>query len=227
MTLPKKAIALTGLMTLGALATIAWAVSAMQHAGQPMHDYRALALFVLAFINARLKLKLPGLTGNMAVNLPFLLIAITQLSLWEALLVALPACALQCFPKTASGGLGKPKPIQMLFNLSTTAVAVGGAHLAGGRFVILATACFFLIQTVPVAGIIAITEGRGLVKLWCQIANLSFPFYVLSAGIASLVVGSTESQLAWQLPIIGVPVLYAVYRSYQTYFGENRLAPTR
>ena len=87
MTLPKQAIALTGCMTLAALAAITYAASTMN----ALQDYRWLVLFVLAVATARLKVKLPGLTGNMAVNLPFLLIAVTQLSLMEALLVALPA----------------------------------------------------------------------------------------------------------------------------------------
>ena len=220
---PKKAIALTGLMTFGALAAVVYAVGTMQ----PLHDYRLLALLVLSLATSRLKVKLPGLAGNMAVNLPFLLIAVTQLSLLEALLVALPPCALQCLPKASSRRLGKPKPIQMLFNLSTTAVAVGAAHFAGGQWAPLTAACFFVVQTVPVAGIIALTEGGGLAKLWCKIAHLSFPFYVLSAGIASMAIGTKQSQLSWQLPLIGLPVLYAIYRSYESYFSENRVAVNR
>jgi hypothetical protein len=217
MKLPKKAIVLIGAMTLAGLTTLAGAVSTTE----PMHGYRALVLLFLAFASARLKLKLPGLTGNMAVNLPFLLIAVTQLSLLEALLVALPACALQCLPKSSRGGLGKPKPVQLLFNLSTTAVAVGAAHLAGGGLAVLAAAAFFVVQTLPVAGIIALTEGGVVGKVWFAIAQLSFPFYVLSAGITSIVIGSRDSQLVWQFPLIGLPVLYAVYRSYQSYFRED------
>ena len=97
MTLPRSALVLTGLMALGALAAMGYAV----HTMSPLHDYRWLVVLVLALVTARLKVKLPGLTGNMAVNLPFLLIAVTQLSLLEALLVALPSCALQCIPRVA------------------------------------------------------------------------------------------------------------------------------
>ena len=42
-----------------------------------------LVIFALALIASRLKVKLPGLNGNMSVNLPFILIAAVQLSLFE------------------------------------------------------------------------------------------------------------------------------------------------
>jgi hypothetical protein len=55
------------------------------------------------------------------VNLPFLLIAVVQLSLFEALLVALASTVAQCFPKAGC----KPEPAHMLFNVSIVTVAVG------------------------------------------------------------------------------------------------------
>jgi hypothetical protein len=215
MTLPKKALALVALMALGALAAMGYAL----HTMQPVHDYRPWILLVVAALTARLKVKLPGLTGNMSVNLPFLLVAVAQLSMLEALLVALPSCAVQCFP---TGG-GKPKMVQMLFNLSTMAVAVAAANLVGAHYSVLGAAVFFVAQTVPVASIIRATEGGALHKIWTSIAHYSFPFYVLSAGIASIT-ASFASQSNWQIPLLGLPVLYAIYRSYQSYFRVPSLA---
>ena len=209
--LPNMAIALTGVMSVTALAIICYAVLGLE----TLHSNRALALFVLAVVTARMKVKLPGLTGNMSVNLPFLLIAATQLTLLEALIVALPACAVQCLPRKSR----KPNLLQMLFNLSTTAVAVGVANFASKRLALVAAACFFLLQTIPVASIIAITEGAAWVGTWSKIANLSFPFYVLSAGMVSLATASGTS-LSRQVALLGTPVLYAIYRSYESYFEE-------
>jgi len=217
MLLPKKAIWLVGLMALGALAVSGYAVDSMQ----PFSGYRFWALFILALVTARLKVRLPGLTGNMAVNLPFLLLAATQLSMLEALIVALPSCALQCFPK---GGGDKPKLIQFVFNLSTTAVAVAAASLTGAHYALLGAAGFFLAQTVPLAGIIHITEGGAIHQIWSSIAHYSFPFYVLSAGITAIVT-STVPQLGWQVPVFGLLVLYATYRSYESYFRVPKPAP--
>src|SRR5208283_5301726 len=141
----------------------------------------------------RLRVKLPGLTGTMIVNLPFFLIAAAQLSMLEALLVALPSCAVQCIPK----GGGKPKPLQLIFNLSSTAVAIAVASLTGRHFALLGAAGFFLAQTLPLACIIRLTEGGEIHTIWCGIAHYSFPFYVLSAGIA-YVAGSSVVDLGWQ-----------------------------
>jgi hypothetical protein len=215
MTLSKTALALTGLMALGALAAGGYAVYTMQS----LHDYRFPVLFVLAAVTARLKVKLPGLTGNMAVNLPFLLIAVVQLSMLEALLVALPACAVQCFPKRG----GQPKLVQVIFNLSTMGVAVAAASLIGKHFALAGAAVFFLVQTVPVACIIGFTEGGAIHKIWSGIAHYSFPFYVLSMGIAAIAT-LFASQFAWQVPLVCLPVVYAIYRSYESYFRGPRVA---
>jgi len=209
MVLSKNALAFTGLMMLGALAVVGYAL----HTIHPLLDYRFWVLFALALATARLKVTLPGLTGNMAVNLPFLLIAVAELSMLAALLVALPSCALQCFPK----GGGKPKPVLLLFNLSTTAVAVAVASVIGTHLALLGVAAFFLAQTIPVAAIIRVTEGGPIHQIWCRIAHCSFPFYVLSAGITTIVTSSAP-QLGWQVPLLSLLVMYATYRSYESYF---------
>src|SRR5579862_1446475 len=59
MTLHRKVLAFTGLMALGALAAVGYAL----HTMQPLHDYRFWVLLVLAMATARLKMTLPGLTG--------------------------------------------------------------------------------------------------------------------------------------------------------------------
>src|ERR1700739_4093734 len=104
-------IALLGLTTAG--------YAALQM--HPWHHYQFLTLLVIGVAASRLKLKLPGLEGNMSVNLPFILIAFVQLSLPEALLIAIASTVAQCLPKHG----GKPKPVQVLFNVNTIALATG------------------------------------------------------------------------------------------------------
>ena len=214
MQLTNKALAFTGLMALVAVSAIAYALETTQ----PLHDYRFVALFALALATSRLKIKLPGLNGNMSVDLPFILIAITQLGMFDALLVALPACAAQCFPKRG----GKPKAIQLIFNLSAMTVAVASASLMGNRFAPLGVLAFFIAQTLPVAAIISLTEGGAVRNIWSGIARYSFPFYVLSAGIATMV-ASAAPQLGWQT-LLAVPVLFAIFRSYESYCKSPVLA---
>src|SRR5579872_5917423 len=42
-------------------------------ASHSLHTYFALAVLALAAATSRMKVKLPGINGNMSVNLPFLL----------------------------------------------------------------------------------------------------------------------------------------------------------
>jgi hypothetical protein len=195
---------------------------------EPIHYVQFFVVLTLSVIASRLKLKLPGLNGNMSVNLPFILIAVVELSLLEALMIALVSTVAQCVPK----GGGRPKAIQTLFNASTMACAVGLAGLifqgrmplpaawtSSSLLLALAGATFFLVQTLPVATIIALTEGGTMPLIWSSIVHLSFPYYVLSAGVASIV--TTASQhWGWQVPLFVLAVMYGVYRSYHVYFGR-------
>ena len=52
-----------------------------------------LAILAIALPASRLKLKLPGLNGNMSVNLPFILLAAVTLSAFEALALAMVSAA--------------------------------------------------------------------------------------------------------------------------------------
>ena len=219
----------SALMLVGAVATGSCLIvaNAIRYQ-QPIHYSHFLVIFALSLIASRLKVKLPGLNGNMSVNLPFILIAAVQLSLFETLVIALVSTAAQCLPKDG----GKPKAVQMFFNVSTMAIAVGAGHwilqhacvrtipwTSTSLILSLAAAGFFLIQTIPVAAIISLTEGGNAVRIWSSIFHLSFPYYVLSAGVTSVVTAASH-QIGWQIPLLVLPAMYGVYRSYRLYFGQ-------
>jgi hypothetical protein len=176
-----------------------------------------------------MKIKLPGLNGNMSVNLPFLLLAVAELSTLEAVLIACLATAVQSVPRHDC----KLKPIQMLFNVSMMAVACGLAGLVfhppstivnwvpGSSLLLVPSAVmFFLGQTVPVATIITLTEGGAIRRVWLSIAQLSFPYFTLSAGLTSTVVAIGQ-RLNWRVPLFVLPVMYCVYRSFAMYFRHQ------
>ena len=165
-----------------------------------LHLSYALAVAALAAATSRMKVKLPGINGNMSVNMPFLLIAVVNLSAVEAVAIACVSTLVQCWPKPES----RFKPVQMLFNLSMMACA----------------ATFFLGQTAPVAGIITLTEGTALRRIWLSIAQLSFPYYVVSAGVTSMV-NVISHHTGWKLALAAFPVMYCIYKSYQMYFGSG------
>lgn len=188
---PRNATAFVATMTAAGVGSMSYGLSQTN----TWHPYQALALFAIATAASRMKIKLPGLTGNMSVNLPFLLIAIAQLSLVEALAVTCASAIVQSFSKNWA----VPKLEQMLFNLATMSFAttlawkafhaatLAHAGVASALLVSLAAATLFLGQTVPVATIINLTGGGPLRQVWISMAQLTFPYFVLSAGVASIV----------------------------------------
>ena len=211
------------LIVFGGLATATYATRDV-HAWHPLQFPLLLVAAVLA---SRLKLKLPGLNGNMSVNLPFILIAQAQVSPAEALIVACTSTLTQCLPRAGA----KFKPVQILFNISTTAIAVElgclllnhGQYLkmmpAGTLLLGLSAVVYFLFTTMPVASIISLSEGHRILGIWSSIFRLSFPYYMVSAGVTSMVVTASR-HVGWLIPLLVFPVMYGTYRSYQLYFGR-------
>jgi hypothetical protein len=89
---------------------------------------------------------------------------------------------------------------------------------------VLATATLFFGQTAPVATIVALSEGKAAGQIWWSLAHLSFPYYVVSAGVTSMV-QAIGSHLGWGLALAAFPVMYGIHRSYQLYFGKLAETP--
>jgi hypothetical protein len=105
-------------------------------------------------------------------------------------------------------------------NLIWNAHWFGGTAWAPEFMLASTTAAFFLGQTTPVAGIIKIAEGAALRQIWTSIAQLSFPYYVVSAGLTSMV-NMVSHHVGWQAALVVFPVMYGIYRSYRLYFAER------
>jgi hypothetical protein len=216
-----------GAMVVAAGASITYA-AAQSHT---VHTYYALAILALAAATSRMKVKLPGIEGNMSVNLPFLLTAVITLSAVEAVAIACLSTVVQCWPKRG----GKFKPEQMLFNVSMMGLAASLANLvwdAGWTHATLSqplmlaatTATFFLGQTIPVAAIIDLTQdplqGESMRKIWTSIALMSFPYFVLSAGVTSMF-DMVSHRFGWQAAVVLFPLMYGIHRSYRLYFARE------
>jgi hypothetical protein len=193
-----------------------------------LHTSFALAVLALAAVTSRMKVKLPGVNGNMSVNLPFLLTAVVSLSAAEAVVITLVSTVVQCWPRNNA----KFNPQQMAFNLSMMsfasclaslmfhAVWLGGMQWSSSTLgLVLATTTLFLGQTAPVAAIVAVSEGKAAGQIWWGLAHLSFPYYVVSAGVTTMV-QAVSSHLGWGLALAAFPVMYGIHRSYKLYFGK-------
>ena len=158
----------------------------------------------------------------MSVNLPFLLLAVSELGLVETMAVACATAVVQTIPEDWA----RPKPERLVFNTSTMAVASAMAwqvfrhgassHVPSALLVCLATVTFFLGQTLPVSTIIALTTGGPWRKVWMSMALLTFPYFVLSAGVAFMM--AAGGRAGWQIPFAVLPLMFGVFLSYRLYF---------
>src|ERR1700729_2517748 len=85
-----------GAMALSAVGASAYAASVSHN----LHLNFALAVLALAAATSRMKVKLPGINGNMSMNLPFLLMAVLSVSAVEAVLIASFSTVVQCWPQS-------------------------------------------------------------------------------------------------------------------------------
>ena len=196
-------------------------------ASHRQHPYLTLGILALAAASSRMKVKLPGINGNMSVNLPILLTAILTLSAAEALVITYVSTAVQCWP----GKNRKFNSQQITFNLSMMAFATAIASmlsrgLAGNASplqqslaLVFAAAALFFGQSVPVAGIIAVSETKRFWQVWSELAQLSFPYYLVSAGVTSMV-QAVGDHLGWGLALGVFPLMYVIHRSYRIYFSR-------
>jgi hypothetical protein len=212
-------------------ATVLAAAASSVYAGlgsHTLHSFYGLAVLALAAATSRMKVKLPGIEGNMSVNLPFLLMAVISLSAVEAILIACVSTAVQCWPQQGK----KFKPEQMLFNVSMMAFAASMANLiwnanwlnsaswsSASLTLAATTAAFFLGQTVPVAAIIKLTQSTSMRRTWMSIVQMSFPYFVVSAGVTSML-SLVGHRFGWQAAVVVFPVMYGIHHSYRLYFGR-------
>ncbi len=185
-----------------------------------------VAFLLVTCLAARLKVKLPGLTGSMSVNLPFILVAVAEMSLIEALIVGCLSNLMQYLPRTRK----KFNPVQAAFNFGVMALAVGTTHLIYGSAAVvkvasspslrlgIAAAGFFLVNTVAVAIVMFLTEGKSIPHTWLELFQLSFPYFLASAGVAGVAL-TLASRVGWQVPLSILPLMWGVFYCYRRYFS--------
>ncbi len=184
-----------------------------------------ICYLLIAILAARLKVRLPGITGTMSVNFLFILLGVLELGFTETLVLGTAAILVQCFYRD------RPSPIQVTFNLCASAFAIAVAynvyHLAnsGGQLkshpllLGLAAISYFAANTGSIAAVIALTEFKSIKRIWVECYFWSFPYYLVGAGFAGMI-GWFNRQFGWETSLLIVPIIYLIYRSYRLYLGK-------
>jgi diguanylate cyclase (GGDEF)-like protein/putative nucleotidyltransferase with HDIG domain len=189
--------------------------------------YRFCFYLVLSSLAAGLKVTLPGIRGTMSVCFLFVFIGIADLNAPETLLIGCAGTVVQCLWKSKQ----RPKAFQVAFSIANTGIAVTLAysfyhwpllqrfeHI--GPLLLIATGlAYYTLNTVPIAEVISLSEGKNFVETWHNCYFWSFPFYLVGASVAWIISLFTK-QMHWQGSIVLLPVIYLIYRSYQLYLAR-------
>jgi diguanylate cyclase (GGDEF)-like protein/putative nucleotidyltransferase with HDIG domain len=184
--------------------------------------------FLIVALGASLfKVRLPGIQATMSANFLFILVGILDLSYPETLLMG----CLGGLAQTLWQAKPRPRLIQLLFTFANLAISVTAASLVfhsslarglGLQWPLMlaaASTTYFVVNTMSVSGVIAMTEYRNPVLVWKECYLWSFPYYLLGALIAGGV-SVMNRTLGWQIAILVLPVVYWMYRSYRTYLDR-------
>lgn len=186
---------------------------------------RFFCYLILAVPASGLKVTLPGVTGTMSVLFVFLLAAISDLGLPEAMVIGALCISIQCFWRARV----RPQTVQIAFGVANISFAIAATDwfyhwsfiqpLASPFRLAIAASVFFVTNTFPVAAVIALTEGKSLRTVWSTCHLWCFPYYLVGAAIVSAF-SFANRLFDWQAGVLIVPVVYVIYRSYRLYLGQ-------
>ena len=189
----------------------------------PDGELRYGAYLVSALIASLLKVRMPGVTGTVSVSFLFVLIGIVDLGVPEAVSVAALSMAAQCIWRTQR----RPTAMQVTFSISSVTIATyvssriysyaHGIMLEPLALGVLAFV-YYYTNTFPVAGIIALTESK---RLWTVSGRNRWllPYYAGATSLAWMI-GTMPRAIQWEVPLICLPVVYVVHRSYRTHLTQ-------
>lgn len=183
--------------------------------------------FVFTVLTSGLKVRLPTVFATLSVNFLSILMGIVLFSLPEAIVLGVAGTVVQCLwhPRV------RPKTIQIAFSACSIGLAVVVSHAVfhgplnrildelNPLLLGLAACAYFVVNTVLIAGVIALTERRSIYKTWYQTYFWILPYHLAAASVAWLVVVLTR-QNVWHAALVLLPLVYFVYRSYKLYLDR-------
>lgn len=188
--------------------------------GYPSHHWVYFFVYLAAVLfSSGMKVGMPKSEGTMSVNFPFILLGIMQLSPLQA--VGLAACSVfaQCRIRVV-----KPfTAVQIAFNLANVILATVAAwrvymalryiHMASAPAMTAAAVVYFLVNTIPVALVIAWDSNASPYRQWRRDYFWYFPFYLVG-GLLAAAVNQIGLSSDWLTSLLVIPVAYTIYRAY-------------
>jgi diguanylate cyclase (GGDEF)-like protein/putative nucleotidyltransferase with HDIG domain len=209
------------------LATGAFGLAVQLARFHPTDPFLFWSYFLVAILTSGLKVRLPKVFATLSVNFLVILVAIVQFSLPEAMLLGVAGTIVQCLWRPRV----RPKAIQVAFSACSIGLAIMAAHwvfhgvlnpVLGELHPLLlglAACVYYVVNTVLVAGVIAMTENKSISKTWYNTYFWVLPYHLAAASVAWLMVVLSR-QVAWHAAVVLFPLVYFVYRSYRMYIDR-------
>jgi diguanylate cyclase (GGDEF)-like protein/putative nucleotidyltransferase with HDIG domain len=187
-------------------------------------------LFVTV-VTSGLKVRLPMVTVTLSVNFLFILVCIAKFPLPEAMAVAALGTVVQCLWQAKV----RPRAIQVAFSTCSICLAVFAAHkvfhgtlygFMGPQNVLLlglTASVYFIVNTVLVAGVVALTEHKSIYRTWYDTFFWAMQYHLGAAAVAWQIVVLSDLQRKtgfWQAPTVLLMLVYFVYRQYKLYLDR-------
>jgi diguanylate cyclase (GGDEF)-like protein/putative nucleotidyltransferase with HDIG domain len=191
---------------------------------QSAHPVQFWCYFLVTILTSGLKIRLPMVFATLSVNFLFILVGLVVFSLPEAIVLGVAGTIVQCLWRPRS----RPKAIRIAFSTCSIAMAVMSAHTVfhgtlnpvlgevNPLRLGLAACTYFVVNTVLIAGVIALTERKSIYRTWYQTYFWILPYHLAAASVAWLIVVLTK-QDSWTSALVLFPLVYFVYRSYKIY----------
>jgi hypothetical protein len=183
-------------------------------------------LAALATIGGALKMRVPGVEGNLSLSFLPIILSSVLLSLPETIALTVAATLVQ-----TSVGVRKFRLAQAAFNCAALSISIGlgalaGAAVAGQHVPLirlgLAGGVFYVANSVAIATAIGLTGNRPVLEIWDDCFRLYLPYF--TSGLACALVaftGSTaDERRSLQYPELAVLPLMLLARHYFKTFGN-------
>lgn len=193
----------------------------------PIDLQRFLAYLAAAMVAATLRLRIPGIPTTFSPAFAFVLIAISDLSAGEAVLIACVSVLVQCVwgpPTTRS-------PRKVVFNLAAVAIGSMAAYNLSRlfqhheiredvRLLPVAALVCFLCNTSLVSGMIATKDQELFRTVWKVLSKHTVPYYLLGSLIAAWTI-MVNHAWGWRFGLLAVPALAVLYQAYRLYLRKR------
>jgi hypothetical protein len=204
---------ITGGLVLSVWAFAHWSAQAVS---------RFIGYLVGALLSSTCKVRLPRMTGTISLNFVLILAAISQLRLPEVIVISAVAAVVQCLWKPQR----RPAPVQVVFSLATLILSSTFSYVlsrlaltgmlgdALSPQLALSTGVLYLCNTMLIAAVLCLVERKPLYSLWQNCCFWTFPYYLVGAVFAGLMV-VTSRLSGWPSSFLVLPLMVLVYVSYR------------